>query len=431
MKKQAVALFALLLAACSDVTQPAPAVERAESRPESSLDADETAILNLALTDRLFTSGTMNTVGVLSEGRTRDFAYVLFTNGTQSVRREFRKNAGEWRQVAVTGLQKTDKADGMMSASAYTAPIGSAVGTGLSQNFYAAASGSSGNFVTGTAPDALQSWSAASFSAGTQTANDTIFAVDRMNNFTFYHNSGGATFNGSCSGSPCSTQVWVNGTLQNSAQVFLSYHLKVIPPIVAAPISGTANIPWTGTYTWTTSASGGNSEDSGYTYEWQISYDGGASWTGMGGGSSKSLTFTSSTTTSFSWRVRASKSGRTSAWVVKAVAVANPMYAPLQVDPQGETVITQQIPYTYDAGISGGSGTYSYQWYVVWDGSPYHPSGENMLGTGSTQTISVVPGDGNFTLRVHVTSNGQTIVGYKYVTNLMTCGEDYCPVEGD
>jgi hypothetical protein len=32
---------------------------------------------------------------------------------------------------------------------------------------------------------------------------------------------------------------------------------------------------------------------------------------------------------------------------------------------------------------------------------------------------------------VDVTSNGQTIVGYKYVTNLMTCGEDYCPVEGD
>ncbi|MBB4636679.1 hypothetical protein [Longimicrobium terrae] len=434
MKKQAVALFALLLAACSDITQPAPAVESGDARPESSLDADVSAILAVALTDPLITSGTMNSVGVLSEGRTPEFATVMFTDGTQQVRREFRKNAGAWSQTAssATPLSSTPKGDGgRMNATAYNAPIATLYqGLVPTQQLYATSSGSSGNFVTVSLLDPQQRWSQAIFTPGTQTTNDTIFSVDQLNQFTFTYVNGG-TYTGSCFISPCNTQVYQGGSYHNSQQVFLYYHLKVVAPVTISPISGTANIPWTGAFTWTASASGGDADDSNFSYEWQISYDGGVNWSALSGsGASRTLNFTSSSTTPFTLRVRASKSGRTSGWSTKSVTVANPLYAPLQVNPDGDTVINDEFVHTYTAGVFGGSGTYTYQWYVTWDGSPYHASGELALGTGATQSISVVPGDGNFTLRVVVTSNGQTIDGYKYVTNLLTCGQDYCEIEG-
>lgn len=440
MKKHAVALFALLLGACADLTAPAPA-DPAPAQAAQSTDANAAAILAAAMTDPLFTSGRMHTVGVLSAGRTAQSATVLFTDGTRRVRRPYRRTGLTWSPDASAGpLLSMVPTEGGMENASYSPVIAKvfrldeSLNTVLWQSLHADGVDESGSYMTGSSFDDTQRLWRGEFYAGTETVNGTTVTVDTFFNMQYHHRiTSVLSHTGTCVNTVCNLYFDPNNNnlLVGSRYVAFYYHLRVRKPVTITAISGTAHVPYTGEYTWSVSADGGDNADPPMVYEWQISYDGGVNWSALGNQKNQKITFGATSTTPFTLRVRASRSGLTTGWVSKAVTVASSLYAPLQVDPLGETVITQQIPYTYDAGVSGGNGTYTYQWYVVWDGSPYHPSGENALGTGSTQTLSVVPGDGSFTLRVHVTSNGQTIVGYKYVTNLMTCGEDYCPVEGD
>jgi len=207
------------------------------------------------------------------------------------------------------------------------------------------------------------------------------------------------------------------------------YHLRVIAPVSISAISGPDSVAWQGYVTWSAAAFGGDVE-SAHSYEWQVSFNGGSSWSAVGS-SASSYTRHLNTTNhgTFHLRVRATNSGRVSPWsAAKRVGVANPLHPALTVGISGDNVVTTQNAYTWTAQPAGGNGTYTYQWYVIWDGAPYHTDGP--LGTSQTQSMSVIPEDGNFSLRVVVTSNGQSVWEQIYVTNLMTCGDDYCEVGG-
>lgn len=438
MKKYAVALFALLLGACADLTAPAPA-DPAPSPAAESSDADAAAILAVAMTDPLFTSGRMNTVGVLSAGRSAHSATVLFTNGTSKVRRAYRRTGLTWSPDASAGpLLSMTPAEGGIADVSYSPVIAkvfrldASLNTVLWQSLYAQGINESGDYVTGSSVDEDQRLWRGEFYAGTETVNGTTVTVDAFQYMKYYHRvTSVSSHEGTCVNTVCNLYFdpGSNNVLVGSRYVAFYYHLRVRKPVTISAITGNSHVPYTGDYTWSVSADGGDNADPAMTYEWQISYNGGASWSALGTQKNQTLSFTSTSTAPFTLRARASRSGLTSAWVSKSVTVASSLYAPLQVYPVGETVITTQDTYTYYPGVSGGNGTYTYQWHIIWDGAPYHTDGP--LGTGASQDISVVPGDGNFTLRVDVTSNGQTVVGYKYVTNHMTCGEDYCPVEGN
>ncbi|MBB4636677.1 hypothetical protein [Longimicrobium terrae] len=437
MKKQAVALFALLLAACSDVTQPSPATEPDAARPEAVSDADAAAILEVATADPLFLE--LRNAGVLSAGRTANSATVLYTDGVRSVRRQFRRTGTTWAPSGAAISQLVAAGDLPSNATGYSGLIGvvyrldSDNTTQIQWDYvHAPITAESGTWVSGSDFDNNQRLVKGVFVTGTETVHDTIYTVDQLEKITFTHrpSGGGSDYPGLCWSSPCTTIQSVGGVSYMSRQVLFHFHLKVVAPVVISAISGPDSVKLTGTYTWSAVGAGGDVESPAVAYEWQTSTDN-VNWTAAGTTASKSITYSAGNHSSFYLRVRASRSGRTSPWSVKYVGVRSPLYPVLEVAPDGETVITTENPYTYTAGATGGTGTYTYQWYVIWDGSPYHPSGTDALGTGATQTLSVVPGDGSFTLRVHVTSNGQTFIGYKYVTNLLTCGEDYCPVEGD
>lgn len=430
MKRLLLPLLLLFGAACGDVSGPA-----APAPAAAPAAADETmAVLAAAMADELFASGQMNTVGVLSEGRTPDAAVVFFSNPTRSVRYQFRRVDGRWSRAESIGPQLAITAAGGPSfATAYAPRIAevyrtSGGGTVHFENLYAAASGSSGDFVTNSAIDALQRLNITHFYAGSQTVNDTIFSVD-LNKLRFYHELGGVNTYGECLTYSCTTQVYVQGLWVNSKQVSAHYHLRVNAPVTISAISGPDSVAWQGYVTWSASASGGAAEDPAHTFEWQISFNGGSTWTGVGTGASSYTRHLNTTNHgTFHLRVRASRSGRTSPWsAAKRVGVASPLYPALSVEIDGENVLTTQNSYTWTAQPVGGTGTYSYQWYVIWDGAPYHTDGP--LGTSVTQSMSVIPEDGNFSLRVVVTSGGQTAEDLFYVTNLMTCGEDYCEVD--
>lgn len=257
----------------------------------------------------------------------------------------------------------------------------------------------------------------------------TIFSVDRLNSLTFTRLHGTQWLDGSCSASPCNTLFRVNNTDYGSRQVWANYHLRVIAPVTITPISGVDTIDWQGHITWTAQASGGDTEDPAPVYDWEISFDN-STWSDVGTGSSSYTRVINTTSHATFWlRVRATRSGRTSPYSAAKRVGVNPYLHPqlMAGEIDGVNVITTQNTHTWTVYPTGGTGTYSYQWYVIWDGAPYHTDGP--LGTGQSQSMSVIPEDGNFSLRVVVTSGAQTSDDYIYVTNLMTCGEDYCEVD--
>lgn len=103
--------------------------------------------------------------------------------------------------------------------------------------------------------------------------------------------------------------------------------------------------------------------------------------------------------------------------------------APVSVQIDGPLEITQEGGYVFTAQVEGGSSTHptTFQWYIRWDRDNGYV---RPLGTGSTQQVNVIASEGNFMLFVAVESEGATATDHHYVTNLMTCGQDYCPVDG-
>jgi hypothetical protein len=79
---------------------------------------------------------------------------------------------------------------------------------------------------------------------------------------------------------------------------------------------------------------------------------------------------------------------------------------------------------TWEAMPANGDGTYTYQWSVYW----YSDGTTQMLGTGKTQSLYSNPLWGDFSIRVTVTSAGQTAYGSKHVSSgEPTCNRSICP----
>lgn len=95
----------------------------------------------------------------------------------------------------------------------------------------------------------------------------------------------------------------------------------------------------------------------------------------------------------------------------------------LDVSISGPTWIDTEGTYTWEAMPSGGDGSYTYQWSVYW-----HEWGSwQTLGTGKTQSLYVTEADGDFDIKVAVTSAGQSASDQLYVNNTI-CTSGSCPL---
>ncbi|HET9983411.1 MAG TPA: S8 family serine peptidase [Longimicrobiales bacterium] len=90
------------------------------------------------------------------------------------------------------------------------------------------------------------------------------------------------------------------------------------------------------------------------------------------------------------------------------------------VNISGPTCITSKATYTWQANPSGGDGQYSYQWSVH-----YYNTGQTItLGTAQSQSLTVFQGDGDFEMRVTITSLGRNASDTHFVDEAIgsVCG---------
>jgi len=93
------------------------------------------------------------------------------------------------------------------------------------------------------------------------------------------------------------------------------------------------------------------------------------------------------------------------------LAYARPWYFGVSIS--GPVGVSGTGSYTWSAVPEGGSGAYTYQWSLYNHATGY----EQVLGTGSSQTVLVTAGDGDFTLQVAVYSNGEMRNASRFFTN--------------
>lgn len=104
------------------------------------------------------------------------------------------------------------------------------------------------------------------------------------------------------------------------------------------------------------------------------------------------------------------------------LAYALPVYFVATVD--GPSSITAAGTYTWEAFPQGGDGSYTYQWTLA-----NHATGiTETLGTGKTQSLTLAPGSGDFTIQAAVFSAGQRTNGSEFVANAGsgTCDPSSC-----
>jgi hypothetical protein len=81
----------------------------------------------------------------------------------------------------------------------------------------------------------------------------------------------------------------------------------------------------------------------------------------------------------------------------------------------GPDLVGSEGTYTWEALPTGGTGTYTYQWRVLWAfGNPATIT----LGTGKTQSMYVGPDTPAFTIVADVTSGDDRLSAETYVCNL-------------
>jgi hypothetical protein len=89
----------------------------------------------------------------------------------------------------------------------------------------------------------------------------------------------------------------------------------------------------------------------------------------------------------------------------------------LSVDMDGTWIIHYPGTYTWEAHPYGGDGNYSYHWEIHYNDYP----GWGWLGNGQSVTFGVSAGDGDFLLRVTVTSAGQSASQTRLVLDSTGC----------
>ena len=115
---------------------------------------------------------------------------------------------------------------------------------------------------------------------------------------------------------------------------------------------------------------------------------------------------------------------RATAGGVQGTSTLNIRYA-VEVDVRGPEHVEYAGDYTYTAAVTGGVGGYTYAWFV------YRPQTgwTQMASTTSQVTIYIGEGEGEAQVRAIVQSGGVTGEGFKFTTNGIGCGGDYCPIE--
>ncbi len=97
-------------------------------------------------------------------------------------------------------------------------------------------------------------------------------------------------------------------------------------------------------------------------------------------------------------------------------------YPPPTVGISGTTEIDTKGTYTWSASVSGGDGSYTYQWVLREDGGS-----DTNEGTSSTQARTVDSGDANFWWILSVTSAGLTTKDSLYIYNCI--GNPGCSIQ--
>jgi len=147
-------------------------------------------------------------------------------------------------------------------------------------------------------------------------------------------------------------------------RVWLNYQNTIVAqaaPFSVSIVSGPTNITSEGTYAWTASASGG--WGSGYSYAWQMSTDGGATWSSACFGTGSTCTRdVAGGSPSFMLRVIATSSSGGNTKTATSATHAVTVNIPVNVSISGPWGILSKGTYTYTATASGVSNP-SYEWY--------------------------------------------------------------------
>ncbi len=160
-----------------------------------------------------------------------------------------------------------------------------------------------------------------------------------------------------------------------SDSLTLYYRINIIVDVDAGSISGPTNIPYKGDYQWSVSPSGGDA-DSTFTYQWERRDQSGGTWSTICTTRVCEQTF-SSNTPAFELRTRVENSGKSDYTPVHSVSVTDPLIGPpLSVYITGPEEVAPDEECAWQAYISGGWGTISYNWWGALTGSSQTVFGE-------------------------------------------------------
>ena len=174
------------------------------------------------------------------------------------------------------------------------------------------------------------------------------------------------------------------GTISNPAQTI---NYNKVPASINCPV-----------------ATGGSCSTPNYTYQWQSSPDNGT-YTNITGATGQNLTFSTplTATTYYRRQVTETTSGGTANSTVATVTVYPALVAGT-ISPSSQTVNYNTAGSLLTlSGVSGGSGTYSYQWQSSTDAISWTP-----IGGAMTPTNTPAPATMKTYYRVSVKSNGDS-----------------------
>ena len=186
-----------------------------------------------------------------------------------------------------------------------------------------------------------------------------------------------------------------NGVSVTSSPVVVSIYGAIIPGSIT-PATQTINYNATAAVLSMSAATGGNGS---YVYQWQSSPNSSFSSPANVGTNSTSFTPTGLTATTY-YRVAVTSNGAT-AYTGSVVVTVYPPIVPGVIAPASQTVNYYVTPAVLSlSGVSGGNGSYSYQWYTNLSGS-YQP-----INTATGSNYAPPPLTATTGFEVVVTSNG-------------------------
>ncbi|HVY74704.1 MAG TPA: DUF6443 domain-containing protein [Puia sp.] len=189
------------------------------------------------------------------------------------------------------------------------------------------------------------------------------------------------------------------GTGVSTNKATVTVYPAIVPGSVNPATQATINY---GANASTLTLSGVSGGTNSYTYQWQSSPNGTGSWTNISGATGTTYTPTALTATTY-YHVVVTSNGA-SATSSSATVTVYPQIVAGSISPSAPNINYNTSPGTLTlSGVSGGSGTYTYQWQSSPDGSSW----TNVSGATST-TYTPPSLTATIRYRVVVTSNSAT-----------------------